>query len=84
MYDLKISEDDLCMLINYVGRHLIKKLKYSHVTKEDFEVVSYDFQLLSYLLSVFGYDGNVYDYLHNVGLDDEYIIDLIVPDSLFE
>lgn len=84
MYNLKISDDDLCILITCVGRHLIKKLKIYHVTKENFEIVRDDFLLLSYLLSVFGYDCNVYDYLHNAGLEDEYIIDLNVFDSLFD
>ena len=80
MYHLKLSENDLCMLITYVGRHLIKKLKYSYVSKDDFEIVNDDFLLLSNLLKVFGYDGNIYDYLHDVGLDDEYInfLDVIV------
>lgn len=86
MYNLKISEDDLCMLITYVGRHLIRTLKYSSVTKDDYEIVNDDYILLSYLLKVFGYEGNTYNYLHNVGLDDEYIdfLDLIVVDYLFK
>lgn len=70
MYHLKVSEDELCMLITYVGRNLIKKMKYSYVTKDHFEIVNDDFLLLKYLLSVFGYDGDIYDYLHNIGLDD--------------
>ena len=86
MYNLKISENELCMLITCVGRHLIKKLKYSYVTKDDFEIVNDDFLLLSYLLKVFGYDGDIYNYLHNVGLDDEYInfLDVIFYGGLNE
>ena len=86
MYNLKFSENDLCILITYVGRHLIAQLKYSYVIKDGFEIVNDDFLLLSYLLQVFGYDGNVYHYLHDVGLDDEYInfLDVIAIDNLFD
>lgn len=80
MYNLKVSENDLCMLISYVSRHLIRQLKYSYVTKINDCEINDDYILLSYLLKTFGYDGNIYNYLHNVGLDDEYIdfLDLIV------
>ena len=86
MYNLKISEDDLCSLISYVSRDLIEKVKVSYITKNYFLIINDDFKLLSYLLKTFGYDGNVYDYLHNVGLDDKYIIflDEIVVDGLFK
>ena len=73
MYDLKISENDLCSLITYVSSHLTEKLKVSYITKNDFGIVKDDFELLSYLLKTFEYDGNMYNYLHHVGLDDEYI-----------
>ena len=73
MYNLKISENDLCSLITYVGRHLIERLEVSYITKDDFGIVKDDFELLSYLLKVFRYDGDIFTYLHYVGLDDEYI-----------
>lgn len=86
MYNLKVSEDDLCSLICYVSRDLIEKVKVSYITKNYFLILNDDFKLLSYLLKEFGYNGNVYDYLHNVGLDDKYIIflDEIVVDNLFK